>query len=106
MGEFEKSGFFGPLSCYRNHTRDFDYMQQFKHRLINQPAFFIACAKDGAFNGFGAMGDLIAVRRAYVPNLESGHLLDGCGHWTQQERPSELHALLVPWLKTLKERVV
>jgi pimeloyl-ACP methyl ester carboxylesterase len=28
-GEFEKSGFFGPISRYRNHTRDFNYLQQF-----------------------------------------------------------------------------
>jgi pimeloyl-ACP methyl ester carboxylesterase len=106
VSEFEKSGFFGPLSRYRNHTRDFEYLQQFKDRLINQPAFFIAGSKDGAFNGFGAMGDPIAVMRAFVPNLEGGHVLDGCGHWTQQERPAEVNALLVPWLKTLKGRVV
>jgi pimeloyl-ACP methyl ester carboxylesterase len=33
-------------------------------------------------------------------------VLPGCGHWTQQERPGEVNALLVPWLETLKGRVV
>jgi pimeloyl-ACP methyl ester carboxylesterase len=106
VGEFSKSGFFGPLSRYRNHTRDFEYLQQFKDRRIDQPAFFIAGDKDGAFNGFGALGDPIATMRQFVPNLEGGHVLAGCGHWTQQERPAEVNALLVPWLKTLKGRVV
>ena len=106
VGEFEKSGFFGPLSRYRNHTRDFKYLQQFNDRLIRQPAFFVAGSKDGAFNGFGAMSDPIAVMRAFAPNLEGGHVIEGCGHWTQQERPAEVNALLVPWLKTLKGRVV
>ena len=106
VGEFDKSGFFGPLSRYRNHTRDFEYLQQFKDRTLSQPAFFIAGDKDGAFNGFGAMGDPIAVMRNFVPNLESAHVLEGCGHWTQQERPAEVNALLAPWLKTLKGRVV
>ena len=106
VGEFETSGFFGPLSRYRNHTRDFDYLQQFKDRGFDQPAFFIAGDRDGAFNGFGAMTDPIAVMRGFVPNLEGAHVLEGCGHWTQQERPAEANALLVPWLKTLKGRVL
>ncbi len=106
VGEFERSGFFGPLSRYRNHTRDFEYLQQFNDRGLDQPAFFIAGNRDGAFNGFGAMGDPIAVMRGFVPNLEGAHVLDGCGHWTQQERPAEVTALLVPWLETLKGRVL
>jgi pimeloyl-ACP methyl ester carboxylesterase len=104
--EFEQSGFFGPLSRYRNHTRDFEYLQPFKDRKIEQPAFFIAGDRDGAFNMFGAAADPIAVMRAVVPNLEGGHVLPGCGHWTQQERPAEVSALVVPWLKSLKGRAV
>ena len=104
--EFEQSGFFGPLSRYRNHTRDFNYLQAFKDRKIEQPAFFIAGDKDGAFNMFGMASDPIAIMRNFVPNLEGGHVLEGCGHWTQQERPKEVNALVVPWLKSLKGRVV
>jgi pimeloyl-ACP methyl ester carboxylesterase len=104
--EFEQSGFFGPLSRYRNHTRDFQYLQQFKDRKIEQPAFFIAGKKDGAYNGFGALADPIGLMRQFVPNLEGGHELEGCGHWTQQERPKEVNDLLIPWLSSLKGRVV
>jgi pimeloyl-ACP methyl ester carboxylesterase len=46
------------------------------------------------------------VMRHFVPNLEGAHVLAGCGHWTQQERPAEVNALLVAWLKTLKGRAV
>jgi pimeloyl-ACP methyl ester carboxylesterase len=106
VGEFEQSGFFGPISRYRNHTRDFEYLQQFKGKKIEQPAFFVAGDRDGAFNMFGAAADPIAVMRAFAPNLEGGHVLPGCGHWTQQERPSEVNALLIPWLKSLKGRAV
>ena len=106
VSEFEQSGFFGPISRYRNHTRDFEYLQQFKDRRIEQPAFFVAGDRDGAFNMFGAATDPIAVMRSVVPNLEGGHVLPGCGHWTQQERPAEVNALLIPWLKSLKGRAV
>ena len=106
VGEFSKSGFFGPISRYRNHTADFNYLQQFKGRKIEQPAFFIAGDRDGAYNMFGAVADPIETMRNFVPNLEGAHILPGCGHWTQQERPAEVNALLVPWLSSLKGRVV
>lgn len=106
VSEFTASGFFGPLSRYRNHTRDFEYMQQFKQRRIEQPAFFIAGDRDGAYTMFGLQADPIAGMRRFVPNLEEVHILPGCGHWTQQERPAEVNAALVPWLRTLKGRVV
>jgi pimeloyl-ACP methyl ester carboxylesterase len=104
--EFEQSGFFGPLSRYRNHTRDFHYLQPFRDRRLTQPALFIAGDRDGAFSGFGALADPIAVMRNFVPNLEDAAVLEGCGHWTQQERPAEVNARLIPWLKTLKGRAV
>ncbi|RYF92207.1 MAG: alpha/beta hydrolase, partial [Caulobacteraceae bacterium] len=106
VGEFTRSGFFGPLSRYRNHTRDWKFLQPFKDRRIEQPAFFIAGDRDGAFTAFGMAQDPIATLRGQVPNLEGAHVLEGCGHWTQQERPEEVNALLVPWLTSLKGRVV
>ncbi len=106
VSEFKQSGFFGPLSRYRNHTRDFNFLQKYKGRTIDQPAFFIAGDKDGAFNMFNSQFDPLIGMRKFVTNLEGGHVLPGCGHWTQQERPKEVNALLVPWLKTLRGRVV
>jgi pimeloyl-ACP methyl ester carboxylesterase len=106
VGEFERSGFFGPLSRYRNHTPDFHFLQPFKDRKVEQPAFFIAGDKDGAFTAFGMAADPLATLRANVPNLEEAHVLEGCGHWTQQERPDEVNAKLTPWLVSLKGRIV
>jgi len=106
VGEFQASGFFGPLSRYRNHTRDWQYLQPFKDRKIEPPSFFIAGDKDGAFTAFGMAQDPIGTLRQHAPNLEGAHVLPGCGHWTQQERPKEVNALLIPWLSSLKGRVV
>jgi len=106
VAEFTQSGFFGPLSRYRNHTRDFNFLQRTKGRTIDQPSFFIAGDKDGAFNMFNASVDPLVNMRRFVTNLEQGHVLPGCGHWTQQERPKAVNAALVPWLKSLNGRVV
>lgn len=104
--EFSRSGFFGPLGRYRNHTADWRFLQPFKDRKVEQPAFFIAGDRDGAFTGFGMAIDPLATLSANVPNLEQAHVLEGCGHWTQQERPDEVNARLIPWLASLKGRVV
>ena len=101
VAEFEASGLRGPLNRYRNHERDFEWLQAFKDRRIEQPALFIGGSKDPATNLFGAIADPVALMRPNVPLLE-GHVLDGCGHWTQQERPAEVNRLLVDWLERLK----
>lgn len=100
VGEFERSGFFGPISRYRNHDRDFAWLQQFKDRRIEQPATFIAGDRDPAFNMFGGP-DPMEIMRRFVPNLHGAHVLSGCGHWTQQERPDAVNAVLIPWLRSL-----
>jgi pimeloyl-ACP methyl ester carboxylesterase len=97
--EFATSGFFGPLSRYRNHTLDFQWLQGFAGAKIAQPALFIAGDRDPAFTLFGLSDqNPIEMMRPHVPGLEEVHVLPGCGHWTQQERPEEVNAALVPWL--------
>jgi pimeloyl-ACP methyl ester carboxylesterase len=39
--------------------------------------------------------------RPLVPNLRRLVMLPGCGHWTQQERPAEVNAALIEFLKAL-----
>jgi len=100
VGEFERSGFRGPLNRYRNHVRDFEYLSQFQGRKIEQPSLFIGGERDLVLSMLGR-GDLRAMMQAEMPNLRGADILSGCGHWTQQERPEEVNARLVPWLKGL-----
>jgi pimeloyl-ACP methyl ester carboxylesterase len=99
--EFEQSGFRGPINRYRNHERDFAWLQRFKGRKLEMPTLLIGGDRDPAFNGFGRIADPGAMMRQHVTDLRGVHVLKGCGHWTQQERPAEVNALLIPWLKAL-----
>jgi len=36
-----------------------------------------------------------------VPNLTRAIVLEGCGHWTQQERPAEVNQALLEFLEML-----
>jgi pimeloyl-ACP methyl ester carboxylesterase len=40
---------------------------------------------------------LVEPMRPLVPDLEVV-MIPGCGHWTQQEQPSELNRIMIDWL--------
>lgn len=101
VAEFEGSGFRGPISRYRNHERDYEWLQQFKGRKLEMPTLLIGGDRDPAFNGFGRIPDPSAMMRQHVTDLRGAHVLPGVGHWTQQEAPAEVTRLLVDWLKGL-----
>lgn len=101
VGEFEGSGFRGPISRYRNHERDFAWLQAFKGRKLEMPTLLIGGDRDPAFNGFGRIPDPGALMREHVTDLRGVHVLPGVGHWTQQERPAQVNAILLDWLKGL-----
>jgi pimeloyl-ACP methyl ester carboxylesterase len=39
--------------------------------------------------------------KQWVPQLREVKMLPGCGHWTQQERPAEVNAALIGFLRSL-----
>jgi pimeloyl-ACP methyl ester carboxylesterase len=99
-GEFERSGFRGPLNRYRTSKLDFEQQAPFAHSAIKQPAAFIAGTLDPVL-AFVPGVDLIAVMRERVSDLRLVRLIEGAGHWVQQERPAEVNAALSEFLKSL-----
>lgn len=100
VGEFSRSGLRGPINRYRNQHRDVEFLKPWRGRTIDQPALFIAGSRDPVLSmspGF----DTIAAMRKAVPNLIDVVLLEGAGHWTQQERAGAVTAGLVGWLRGL-----
>ena len=98
--EFKASGFRGPLNRYRNHETDYEWLQGWKGKRIEQPALFIGGTRDPATYLFGAITDPVALMKMTAPRVE-GHILEGVGHWTQQERPDEVNPILIDWIKRL-----
>jgi pimeloyl-ACP methyl ester carboxylesterase len=99
-GEFERSGFRGPLNRYRTSKLDFEQQAPFTSSAIKQPAAFIAGTLDPVLS-FVPGVDLIAVMRERVTDLRLVRLIEGAGHWIQQERPAEVSTALSEFLKTL-----
>ncbi|MFF4287569.1 alpha/beta fold hydrolase [Streptomyces sp. NPDC001633] len=98
-GEFERTGMTGALNRYRNMDRDWEDLAQYGGAPINQPSLFIGGALDASTTW---IADAIDAYPATLPALTSTHILDGCGHWIQQERPEEVNRLLTAWLASLQ----
>lgn len=96
--EFVRTGFRGGLSWYRNIDRTWELMAAFDGAKVRVPALFIAGERDGVIR----MNPRALERlEEHVPQLREKLMLPGCGHWTQQERPAEVNAAMVRFLKSL-----
>jgi pimeloyl-ACP methyl ester carboxylesterase len=74
-------------------------LSRYADRKVEQPALFITGEKDMATRMFGR--DYEAKMREAVPGLRGLHIIPGAGHWTQQEKPTEVNAILLAWLADL-----
>ncbi|ANK83085.1 MAG: epoxide hydrolase [Rhizobiales bacterium NRL2] len=98
VAEFERSGFRGPLNRYRNHRADHAFLRPHAKTPIVQPSLFIGGTRDLVLKMLPGV-DMVAMMRPNLPGLRGARLLDGIGHWTQQEAPDEVNELLTGWLK-------
>ncbi|APY89485.1 alpha/beta hydrolase [Streptomyces alfalfae] len=97
-GEFERTGLTGALNRYRNMDRDWEDLARFAGAPLTVPSLFIGGALDASTTW---LADAIKAFPDTLPGLSGTHLLDGCGHWVQQERPAEVNRLLTDWLAAL-----
>lgn len=95
-GEFERTGLTGGLNRYRNVDRDWADLAEHDGDPINQPALFIGGDRDASTSWNRQAIDAFPIT---MPGLSASHLLDGCGHWVQQERAQEVNEILIDWLK-------
>ena len=97
-GEFERTGLTGALNRYRNVDQDWADLAAWHRAPITQPSLFIGGELDAP-----ALSQARSITNfaTTLPGLAGSHVLNGCGHWVQQERPAEVNRLLTDWLGTL-----
>ncbi len=88
---FSRTGFTGPINWYRNWTHNWEQLEGVDTQ-INIPTLFIGAADD-VIIGL----EHIEGMKPLVNDL-TVHMLDDCGHWTQQERPDDVNRLILDWL--------
>lgn len=97
---YECTGFQGGLQWYRCATSrtTLSELQLFSGRTIDVPAMFVAGKCD--WGVYQKPGDFETMQTTACTKMLGCHLLDGAGHWVQQEQPEAVSRLLVEFLRT------
>ena len=102
--EYARTGFQGGLQWYRCGTSGafIGELQVFSGRSIDVPSAFIAGKQDwGTYQRPGAFE---AMQSTACTRMLGAHLIDGAGHWVQQEQPQEVVRLLLSFLRETGRR--
>jgi pimeloyl-ACP methyl ester carboxylesterase len=99
ISEFSRTGFTGGLNWYRNLDRNWESTPELADAKIAVPCLFIAGTADPvlAFTRADRASEVISGPYRQV-------MIDGAGHWLQQERPDEVNAALLEFLNGLELR--
>ena len=99
ISEFSRTGFTGGLNWYRNMDRNWETTPDLAGATISVPCLFIAGTADAV---------LTFTRRDRASEVITGPyrevMIDGAGHWLQQERPGEVNATLLEFVNGLELR--
>jgi pimeloyl-ACP methyl ester carboxylesterase len=94
-GEFARTGFQGGLNGYRGSPGNAD-LRVFAGRKLDVPSTLLGGKSDwGVYQNPGAIQRLETV---VTTKYEGTHLVDGAGHWVQQEQPEAVARLLLAFL--------
>jgi len=75
-------------------------LQVFSGRTIEQPSMFIAGKSD--WGTYQRSGNFERMRQTACTQMRACHLIDGAGHWVQQEQAERVSELLVRFLQQQK----
>jgi epoxide hydrolase A/B len=94
IAEFSRTGFTGGLNWYRNMDRNWETTPELAGAMITVPCLFIGGTADPV---------LAFTRTDRAAQVVSGPyrqvMIDGAGHWLQQERPDLVNEALLEFLK-------
>ncbi len=97
VSEFTRTGFTGGLNWYRNLDRNWEVMADPKAATIDVPAMFIGGTNDPvlSFMRSDRAAEVLTGRYREV-------LIEGAGHWLQQEEPARVNELLLDFLSSVQ----
>jgi pimeloyl-ACP methyl ester carboxylesterase len=98
-GEYGRTGFQGGLQWYRCNTSGAFTAEQetWSGRTIDVPSCFISGKQD--WGNYQRPGAFEAMQSTACTRMIGCHLIDGAGHWVQQEQPGEVNRLLIAFLQ-------
>ncbi len=97
--EFQRTGFQGGLQWYRCGTGGLSgsELRLFAGRTIDVPACFIAGRSD--WGVYQKPGEFERMQNEACTRMAACHLIEGAGHWVQQEQPDAVSDRLLDFLR-------
>tara|TARA_B100000676_G_C18060913_1_gene837694 strand:+ start:1200 stop:2162 length:963 start_codon:yes stop_codon:yes gene_type:complete len=102
VASFTESGFRGPINWYRNMGRIPTLAPWLDRAQIQVPAYFIAGSDDPVLRFTNNSYDL--QDRSFA-DLRGKELIDGAGHWVQEEKADEVNAALTSFLTSIRSEI-
>lgn len=99
VNEFKGSGFRGGVNYYRNFDRNWVFTEAL-NPVISMPSAFLSGAQDVVIQGADTAA-LQAMMSPVMKQLRDITLIDGMGHWIQQEAPAETNAAIIKFLQSI-----
>jgi pimeloyl-ACP methyl ester carboxylesterase len=102
--EYGRTGFQGGLQWYRCGTSGAfnSELETFSGRTIDVPSCFISGRQD--WGTYQRPGVFEAMQSSACTRMIGCHLVEGAGHWVQQEQPQQVTRLLLQFLRQAAER--
>jgi pimeloyl-ACP methyl ester carboxylesterase len=94
VSTFSRTGFTGGLNWYRNIDRNWERSEDIADRRIDQPALFLTGERDPVRQFMPA-----AAMDGWVTDLRESIVVDGAGHWVQQQAAEAVSEALVRFLR-------
>ncbi|HEU5083998.1 MAG TPA: alpha/beta hydrolase [Acidimicrobiales bacterium] len=96
--EFSRTGFTGGINWYRNFDRNWELTPQLDGAKVEVPSFFIGGADDPVLRMSPPEG-----QEAWLTDHRGSVIVEGAGHWVQQEKPEQVNAALLEFCDQLRE---
>lgn len=98
VDEYSRTGFQGGLQTYRCNTGGVNLaeLRAFAGKRIEVPSLFVAGNRDWGVYQFP--GAIEALETDVTSDYRGKHLVEGAGHWVQQENPEAVVDILLPFL--------
>jgi len=106
VSEYGRTEFTGALQGYRvrrgTDSKSIAEMQTFSGRTIDVPSAYIAGKSD--WGTYQTPGAAESMQKTACTRMVGFHLVDGAGHWVQQEQPEKVTELLLAFLRHPSQR--
>ncbi len=96
--QFSTSGFFGPVSYYRNLDANYEKVKSISASVLTMPCWFIGGTNDMVI---AKTLDTLPDRLGAIPGFAGLTLIPDIGHWTQQENAPAVNEALIGYFATL-----